>query len=264
VRRSGAEFLIHPTAIIDPSAELADDVTVGPFTMIGPGVQIDSGSILGSHVVIKGPTRIGKQNRIFQFTSLGEDTQDMKYRGEPTRLEIGDRNIIREYCTIHRGTIQDKALTQLGNDNLLMAYTHVAHDCVVGDHVIMANAASIAGHVLVENSAILGGFTLVHQFCKIGQYSFSAMGSIISRDIPPFVLVGGQPTKPHGINAVGLERQGFSQDAIRQIKKAYKIVYKSGLKLDAAIETLEEMVEETPEVGCLVSFLKQTQRSILR
>lgn len=256
--------MIHSTAIIDPSAELADDVSVGPFSMIGPDVQIDSGTVLASHVVVRGPTRIGRNNRIFQFSSVGEDTQDMKYRGEPTRLEIGDRNIIREYCTIHRGTVQDKALTQLGSDNLLMAYTHIAHDCVVGSHVIMANAASIAGHVLVEDHAILGGFTLVHQFCKIGQYSFSAMGSIISRDIPPYVLVGGQPTKPHGINAVGLERQGFSQDSIRQIKKAYKIVYKSGLKLEDAIVTLEEMIEETPDVARIVEFLKRTQRSILR
>ena len=256
--------MIHSTAIIDPSAELADDVIVGPFSVVGAGVRIDSGSILASHVLVKGPTSIGKNNRIFQFSSVGEDTQDMKYRGEPTRLEIGDRNIIREYCTIHRGTVQDKWLTKIGNDNLLMAYTHVAHDCVVGNHVIMANAASIAGHVLVEDFAILGGFTLVHQFCKIGRYSFSAMGSIISRDIPPYVLVGGQPTKPHGINAVGLERQGFSQDAIRQIKKAYKIVYKSGLKLEEAISTLEEMTGDTPEVESLVNFLKQTQRSILR
>jgi UDP-N-acetylglucosamine acyltransferase len=264
VCRSGAEFLIHPTAIIDPTAELAEDVSIGPYSIVGPGVQIDAGTVVGSHVVIKGPTFIGKDNRIFQFSSVGEDTQDMKYRGEPTRLEVGDRNIIREYCTIHRGTVQDKSITQVGSDNLLMAYTHVAHDCVVGDHVIMANAASIAGHVQVESHAILGGFTLVHQFCKIGQYSFSAMGSILSRDIPPYVLVGGQPTKPHGINAVGLERQGFSQDAIRQIKKAYKIVYKSGLKLEASIEALEEMAEETPEVDCMVTFLKQTQRSILR
>ena len=256
--------MIHSTAIIDPSAELADDVIVGPFSVVGAGVRIDSGSILGSHVLVKGPTSIGKNNRIFQFSSVGENTQDMKYRGEPTRLEIGDRNIIREYCTIHRGTVQDKWLTKIGNDNLFMAYTHVAHDCVVGNHVIMANAASIAGHVLVEDFAILGGFTLVHQFCKIGRYSFSAMGSIISRDIPPYVLVGGQPTKPHGINAVGLERQGFSQDAIRQIKKAYKVVYKSGLKLEEAISTLEEMTGDTPEVESLVNFLKQTQRSILR
>jgi UDP-N-acetylglucosamine acyltransferase len=256
--------LIHSTAIIDPSAELADDVSVGPYTVIGPDVQIDSGTTLASHVVVKGPTRIGKNNRIFQFASVGEDTQDMKYRGEPTRLELGDHNIIREFCTIHRGTVQDKALTQVGDHNLFMAYTHVAHDCIVGNHVIMANAASIAGHVLVEDHAILGGFSLVHQFCKIGKYSFAAMGSVISRDIPPYVLVGGQPTKPHGINAVGLERQGFSQDAIRQIKKAYKIVFKSGLKLEDAIAALEEMAEETAEIHCLANFLKQTQRSILR
>lgn len=256
--------MIHSTAIIDPSAELADDVRVGPYCVIGPGVQIDSGTSLASHVVVKGPTLIGKNNRIFQFASVGEDTQDMKYKGEPTRLEVGDNNIIREFCTLHRGTVQDKALTKIGSDNLFMAYSHVAHDCIVGNHVIMANAASIAGHVLVEDNAILGGFSLVHQFCKIGKHSFSAMGSVISRDIPPYVLVGGQPTKPHGINAVGLERKGFSQDTIRQIKKAYKIVFKSGLKLEDAIGALEEMAEETAEIHCLADFLKQTQRSILR
>ncbi len=256
--------MIHSTAIIDPSAGLAHDVSVGPYSVIGPGVEIGAGTTIGPHVVLKGPTRIGKGNRIFQFASVGEDTQDMKYRGEPTRLEIGDRNIIREYCTIHRGTVQDKALTRIGNDNLLMAYTHIAHDCIVGNHVIMANAASIAGHVLVEDYAILGGFSLVHQFCKIGKHSFSAMGSIISRDIPPYVLVGGQPTKPHGINAVGLERHGFSQDTIRHIKKAYKIVFKSGNKLEDAIAELDEMAKEVEEIHCLADFLKQTQRSILR
>lgn len=256
--------MIHSTAIIDSSAELASDVRVGPYCVIGPGVKIDAGSSLESHVVVKGPTLIGKNNRIFQFASVGEDTQDMKYRGEPTRLEVGDNNTIREFCTLHRGTVQDKALTKIGSHNLFMAYSHVAHDCIVGNHVIMANAASIAGHVLVEDHAILGGFTLVHQFCKIGKHSFSAMGSVISRDIPPYVLVGGQPTKPHGINSVGLERQGFSQDTIRQIKKAYKIVFKSGLKLEDAIGALEELAEETAEIHCLADFLKQTQRSILR
>lgn len=264
MRRRGAGFLIHPTAIIDPSSELASDVCVGPYCIIGPNVKIGARTRIESHVVIKGPTSIGEDNRIFQFASIGEDTQDMKYRGEPTRLEIGDRNILREYCTVHRGTVQDKSLTKIGSDNLLMAYTHVAHDCIVGNHVIMANAASIAGHVLVEDFAILGGFTLVHQFCKIGKFSFSAMGSIISRDIPPYVLVGGQPTKPHGINTVGIERRGFSQDAIRQIKKAYKIVYKSGLKLEDAIGQLEEMAAETAELHDMAHFLKQTQRSILR
>lgn len=256
--------MIHHTAIIDPSAELASDVGIGPYSIIGARVQIDAGTSIGPHVVIKGPTRIGKYNRIYQFASVGEDPQDKKYHGENTHLEIGDRNVIREYCTIHRGTAQDKAVTRIGHDNLLMAYTHVAHDCEVGNHVIMANAASLAGHVLVEDHAILGGFSLVHQFCKIGQHSFSAMGSVISRDIPPYVMVGGRPTKPHGINTVGLERQGFSADALRQIRKAYKILYKSGLKLEDAIKMLDEMTAETPEIVCMADFLKQTGRSIIR
>jgi UDP-N-acetylglucosamine acyltransferase len=256
--------LIHPTAIIDPSCELANDVSVGAYAIIGPDVRIDSGTEIGPHAVIKGPSRIGKHNRIFQFASVGEDPQDKKYHGEVTYLEIGDRNIIREYVTVHRGTVQDQGITRIGNDNLLMAYTHVAHDCVLGDHVIMANAASLAGHVRVDDYAILGGFSLVHQFCKIGQHSFSAMGSVITRDILPYVMVGGSPTKPHGINTVGLERQGFSAESIRQIRKAYKTVYKSRLKLEEAIQQLEEMIAETPEIQKMVDFLKQTGRSIIR
>lgn len=256
--------MIDSTAIIDPSAVLASGVTVGPYSVIGAHVEIDEGTTIAPHVVVRGPTRIGRDNKIFQFASVGEDPQDKKYHGEITRLEIGDRNVIREYCTIHRGTVQDKEVTRIGNDNLFMAYTHVAHDCQVGDHVIMANAASLAGHVVVEDHAILGGFSLVHQFCKIGQYSFSAMGSVISRDIPPYVMVGGRPTKPHGINAVGLERQGFDADALRQIRKAYKILYKSGLKLEDAIKMMEEMTQETPEILCMTNFLKQTGRSIIR
>jgi UDP-N-acetylglucosamine acyltransferase len=264
VRVGGVGILIHSTAIIDPSAELAEDVNVGPYAIIGAGVQIDSGTAIGSHAVIKGPTRIGKNNRIFQFGSIDEEPQDKKYRGEITQLEIGDGNVIREYATIHRGTAQDQGITRIGSNNLLMAYTHVAHDCVVGNNVIMANAASLAGHVHVDDCAILGGFSLVHQFCRIGQYSFSAMGSVINRDILPYVMVGGSPTKPHGINNVGLERQGFSPEAIRQIRKAYKIVYKSGLKLDEAIQSLIEMSAEAPEVLRLVEFLQQTGRSIIR
>jgi UDP-N-acetylglucosamine acyltransferase len=260
----GAGVLIHPTAIVDPAAELAGDVSVGPYAVIGSQVAIDAGTEIGPHVVIKGPARIGKNNRIFQFASVGEDPQDKKYRGEVTRLEIGDRNVIREFATIHRGTVQDKGVTRIGHDNLLMAYTHVAHDCLVGNSVIMANAASLAGHVQVDDFAILGGFSLVHQFCKIGQYSFSAMGSVINRDILPYVMVGGSPTKPHGINNVGLERQGFSSEAIRQIRKAYKVVYKSGLKLEEAIQQLAEMAIETPEILRIVDFLKQTDRSIIR
>lgn len=256
--------MIHPTAIIDPSAELAGDVCVGPFTIIGEGVQIDAGTTIGPHVVVKGPTRIGKNNRIFQFGSIGEDPQDKKYRGEVTRLEIGDGNVIREYATIHRGTAQDQGITRIGDGNLLMAYTHIAHDCIVGSNVIMANAASLAGHVHVDDCAILGGFSLVHQFCRIGQYSFSAMGSVINRDILPYVMVGGSPTKPHGINNVGLERQGFSPESIRNVRKAYKIIYKSGLKLDEAIQNLLEMSADAPELLRLVEFLQQTGRSIIR
>jgi UDP-N-acetylglucosamine acyltransferase len=256
--------LIDPRAVIDPSAKLASDVTVGPFTIVGADVEIDSGTTIGPHVVIRGPTRIGRDNKIYQFASVGEDPQDKKYRGERTRLEIGDRNVIREYCTLHRGTAQDKGITQIGNDNLLMAYTHVAHDCIVGDNVIMANAASLAGHVRVGDFAILGGFSLVHQFCQIGPHAFSAMGSVISRDIPPYVMVGGRPTKPYGINNVGLERKGFSSEAIRQIRKAYKTVYMSGAKLEDAIKTIEKMAEETPELVGMADFLKSTGRSILR
>lgn len=256
--------MIDPRAVIDPSAKLASDVTVGPFTIVGADVEIDSGTTIGPHVVIRGPTRIGRDNKIYQFASVGEDPQDKKYRGERTRLEIGDRNVIREYCTLHRGTAQDKGITQIGNDNLLMAYTHVAHDCIVGDNVIMANAASLAGHVRVGDFAILGGFSLVHQFCQIGPHAFSAMGSVISRDIPPYVMVGGRPTKPYGINNVGLERKGFSSEAIRQIRKAYKTVYMSGAKLEDAIKTIEKMAEETPELVGMADFLKSTGRSILR
>lgn len=256
--------MIHSTAIIDPSAELAEGTSVGPYTIIGAKVTIDAGTTIGPHVVVRGSTRIGRDNRIYQFASIGEDPQDKKYHGENTRLDIGDRNVIREYCTIHRGTAQDQEVTRIGDDNLLMAYTHIAHDCQVANHVIMANAASLAGHVTVDDYAILGGFSLVHQFCKIGKHAFSAMGSVISRDIPPYVMVGGRPTKPHGINTVGLERQGFGADAIRQIRKAYKILYKSGLKLEDAIRMLEEMTAATPELDCMGQFLRATGRSIIR
>ena len=256
--------MIHSTAIIDPAAELSEGVSVGPYAIIGPGVSIDTGTEIGPHAVIRGPTRIGKNNRFFQFVSVGEAPQDKKYKGESTSLEIGDDNVIREYSTIHRGTIQDKGITLVGNGNLLMAYTHVAHDCVIGNHVIMANGASLAGHVRVDDYAILGGFSLVHQFCKIGQFSFSGMGSVISRDVLPYVMIGGTPTKPRGINNVGLERHGYSPEVIRQIRKAYKIIYKSGLKLDDAMQSLTEMAVGVTELQCMVDFLRQTDRSIIR
>lgn len=256
--------MIDSRAVINPKAELAEDVKVGPFSIIGPDVQIDAGTEIGPHVVIKGPTSIGKDNHIYQFASIGEDPQDKKYADEVTRLEIGDRNVIREFCTMHRGTLQDQGVTKIGDDNLFMAYTHVAHDCVIGDHVIMANGASIAGHVHVGDHAILGGFTLVHQFTQIGEFSFSAMGSAITQDIPPFVMVGGRPTRPHGINSVGMERNGKSPEVIRQIRQAYKILYKNNLRLEDAIEEMEGMAGESNELSNMVSFLRNVTRGILR
>ena len=256
--------MIDARAIVDPKADLAEDVEVGPFSIIGPDVSIDAGTCVGPHVVIKGPCRIGKNNKIYQFSSIGEDPQDKKYSGEITELEMGDENIIREFCTIHRGTLQDTGTTRIGSHNLFMAYSHVAHDCVIRDHVIMANGASLAGHVHLGEHVILGGFTLVHQFCKIGQYSFSAMGCAVTRDVPPYVLMGGQPTGPRGINSVGLEREGFNTEVIRDIRKAYKVLYKSGLMLDEAIDILNEMSEECTELVCMVEFLNASKRGILR
>ena len=260
----GKLILIDPTAIVDSNAELADDVSVGPFSVIGAGVKIGAGTRIASHVVIKGPTTIGKDNRIYQFTSIGEDPQDKKYAAEITRLEIGDRNTIREYTSMHRGTKQDRSLTKIGNDNLFMAYTHVAHDCVIGNHVIMANGASLAGHVHLHSHAILGGFTLVHQFTQIGQYSFAAMGSAITQDIPPFVMVGGKPTRPHGINSVGMERNGISPEDIRLIRKAYKMIYKTNLRLEDAIDKMEDLAGDSKELSDMVSFLRNVNRGILR
>lgn len=256
--------MIHETAIIDPLASIEADVHIGPFTVIGPDVEIGRGTVIGPHVVLRGPTRIGTDNRIFQFASIGEDPQDKKYQGETTRLEIGHRNVIREYATIHRGTLQDAALTRIGDDNLLMAYTHVAHDCVIGNGTIMANGASLAGHVQVDDFAILGGFSLVHQFCKIGRESFSGMGSVISRDVPPFVMIGGSPTKPRGINTVGMERRGYDPEAVLKVKRAFKILYKSRLKLEEAIEHLEAMAKNSPEIVPILDFLKQSGRSVIR
>ncbi|MGR9106313.1 MAG: acyl-ACP--UDP-N-acetylglucosamine O-acyltransferase [Gammaproteobacteria bacterium] len=256
--------MIHPTAIINPKAELAEDVCVGPYSVIDADVRIDRDTIIGPHVVIRGPSMIGKSNRIYQFASVGEDPQDKKYRQERTFLEIGDGNVIREYCTIHRGTQQDKGITRVGNLNLFMAYVHVAHDCVIGDNVVMANGASLAGHVHLDDFAILGGFTLVHQFSRIGQHSFSAMGSTISRDVPPYVMVGGRPTKPFGINSVGLERKGFSPETIREIRRAYKTLYKAGLRLEEATQVLETMTQDTPEINCMVEFVQKSGRGILR
>jgi UDP-N-acetylglucosamine acyltransferase len=257
-------MLIDSTAIVDSHAELADGVSIGPYSVIGADVKIGAGTVIGSHVVIKGPTSIGKDNRIYQFSSIGEDPQDKKYAAEITRLEIGDRNTIREFTSMHRGTQQDNCVTKIGDDNLFMAYTHVAHDCIIGNNVIMANGASLAGHVHLNNNAILGGFTLVHQFTQVGQYSFAAMGSAITQDIPPFIMVGGKPTRPHGINSVGMERNGISAEDIRLIRNAYKIIYKMNLRLEDAIEKMEELASDSKQLADMISFLRNVSRGILR
>lgn len=256
--------MIHSTAIIHPSAKIASDVKVGAYSCIGENVEIDSGTVIESHVVIKGVTKIGKNNRFFQFCSIGEDCQDKKYAGEPTRLEIGDNNVFRECVTVHRGTIQDQSLTKIGSLNLFMAYVHIAHDCIVGNDNICANNTTLAGHVHVGDHAIMGGLTAVHQFCKIGSYSFSAGGSIVLRDIPPYVMVGGVETSPSGINSEGLKRRGFDKDAILQIKRAYKVLYRNGNRVEEALKIIEEMAQETPQLTLLVDFLSNSQRGIIR
>lgn len=239
-------------------------MSVGAYSVIGADVKIAAGTVIGPHVVIKGPTSIGQHNRIYQFASIGDDPQDKKYAAEVTRLEIGDRNTIREFTSMHRGTQQDNCVTQIGNDNLFMAYTHVAHDCIIGDHVIMANGASLAGHVHLNSHAILGGFTLVHQFTQIGQYSFAAMGSAITQDIPPFIMVGGKPTKPHGINSVGMERNGISAEDIRLIRNAYKMIYKMNMRLEDAIEQMSELSSDSIQLAEMINFLRNVRRGILR
>ena len=256
--------MIHPTAVIDSGTVIGDGVEIGPYAVIGADVTIGEGTVIGPHAVIQGPTSIGRDNRIFQFASIGEAPQDLKYAGEQTRLEIGDRNRIREYVTIHRGTIQDDGVTRIGNDNLLMVSTHVAHDCIIGDHVIMSNGASLAGHVHVQDYAILGGFTLVHQYCTVGAHCFSGMGSGISKDVPPYVLVSGNPAAPHGINSEGLRRRDFPQDEIRAIKQAYKLLYASGLKLAEASAQIRELAESHPGVKAMAEFLEHSRRSIVR
>lgn len=256
--------LIHPQAIVDPSAKLADDVVVGPWTLIGPDVEIGAGTRIESHVVIKGPTKIGANNRIFQFATVGEECQDKKYAGEPTRLEIGDNNIIREGVTIHRGTVQDEGITRVGSHNLLMAYVHVAHDCRIGDHVILANNAACAGHVHVGDHTILGGFTAVHQFCKIGAHVMCGAGTVVLQDIPAYTLATGNPAKPHGINAEGLKRRGFSAETIRTLKQAYKAIYRQNLTLADALVRLSELVETEAQVQPMIDSLQASSRGIIR
>ncbi|MDB5797268.1 MAG: lpxA [Paucimonas sp.] len=260
--------VIHPSAIVDPKAVLDDSVHVGPYSIIGPDVTIGAGTRVGPHVVIEGHTTIGRDNVFYQFSSLGAPPQDKKYKGEPTRLEIGDRNTVREFCTFNTGTVQDAGVTRLGNDNWILAYVHLAHDCQVGSHTIFSNNATLAGHVHVGDHAILSGFAAVHQFCKIGAHAFVGMNASLSQDVPPFVLAGGTPIAARGINVEGLKRRGFSPEEIQGIRNAYKLVYKSGLTLEEAKAALAREEGDdpvaAPHIRALRTFLDGASRGIVR
>jgi UDP-N-acetylglucosamine acyltransferase len=256
--------MIHPTAIVSAKAVIADDVEIGAYCVIGDDVEIGSGTRLGSHVVVNGPTRIGRDNHIYQFASIGDDPQDKKYAGEPTRLVIGDRNTIREFCTFSRGTYQDKGETVVGDDNWVMAYVHVAHDCSVGSNTIMANNTTLAGHVQIGDWAICGGFSGVHQFCKIGAHAFLGMYSGVNRDVPAYTTVSGQPATARGINSEGLKRRGFSAAQIRNIKQAYRIAFRQGKRKDEAIEEIAALATSQPELDLFLDSLRSSERGLAR
>jgi len=256
--------VIHDTAIIDPGAEIGAGVSIGPYSIIGDGVVVGDGSRIGPHVVIKGLTEIGKDNRIFQFASIGDDPQDKKYKGQATRLVIGDRNTIRECCTLNRGTVEDKGVTRLGDDNWLMAYVHVAHDTTVGNDNVLANNCTLAGHVSVGDYAVLGGFSGAHQFCQVGSYAFLGMHSAVNRDVPAYCMVSGQPAVPRGINSEGLRRRGFSSEQIQNIRRAYKVLYRSGLKLEDALAEIERKAASESELEVMVDSLRRATRGIVR
>lgn len=256
--------MIHKTAEIDPRAELAEGVEVGPWTIIGPDVSIGPGTVVGPHVVIRGPTKIGANNHIFQFSSVGEECQDKKYKGEPTLLEIGDNNVIRESCTIHRGTVQDNGITRIGNDNLLMVNVHVAHDVMVGNHTIIANNASLAGHVHVDDFAVLGGYSAVHQFCQIGAHSICGAGSVVLKDVAAFTVVNGNAAAAHGINVEGLRRRGFSKEAITALHRAYRIVFRKGLTVHDAVEEVKMLEYQGPELEVFIQSILLSTRGVVR
>lgn len=256
--------MIHPNALIDPTARLAEGVQVGAFCVIGADVEIGAGTRIDSHVVVQGPARVGRDNRFHSFCVIGGDPQDKKYAGERTSLEIGDRNVFREYVTVSRGTVQDDGTTRIGNDNWIMASVHVAHDCQIGNHIVMANNATLAGHVVVEDWVILGGLTGVHQFCRIGEHAFIGMGSQINADVPPYLMVAGPYAQPRGINSQGLKRRGFSPESISAVKRAYRAVYVSGKPLDQACATLAKMAGECEEVAALLRFIDSRERPLLR
>ncbi len=256
--------MIHPQSIIDPSAKIADDVCIGPFTIIGADVEIDSGTNIASHVVINGPTKIGKDNSIFQFASVGEKPQDLKFKDEPTQLVVGDRNTIREYVTLHRGTPDGNNVTKIGSDNLFMASSHVAHDCIVGDHVVMANATALAGHVVVEDHVILGGYTTVHQFTRIGAHAFTGFSTAIDRDVLPFFTVAGNRARAIGINKEGLKRRGFSTETIRALQDAFKLLIKSSCSHKVALEKVEAIANKDENVRMMLNFLDSSERGWIR
>ena len=255
---------VHPTAIVDPGARLAADVEVGAYSIIGAKVEIGEGTWIGAHVVLDGPMRIGRKNRIFHFASLGAAPQDKKYAGEPTSVEIGDGNTIREYVTINRGTAQDIGVTRLGDDNWLMAYTHLAHDCQVGSHTIFANCTQLAGHVTIEDWVILGGFTGVHQHVRVGAHSFTGIGTHLTQDLPPYVTAAGEEGRPYGLNTNGLKRRGFTPEALAALKRAYRTLYRSGLSLEDAKRELEAQAATSPEVRRFVDFIGTSKRGIVR
>ncbi len=256
--------MIDSRALIDSKAQLDEGVSVGPFSVIGPNVSIESGTWVGPHVVINGPTHIGRDNRIFQFASVGDIPQDKKYRGEESRLTIGDRNTIREYCTINRGTQLDRGVTSVGDDNWIMAYVHIAHDCQVGNHIVFSNGTTLAGHVIIEDHAVLGGFTLVHQFCRIGAYSFCGMGTALNRDLPPYVMASGNLARPYGLNKEGLKRNNFSADTMRALHKAYMMLVGTGAKRAEDQQQLDEFRVQFPAVAHFVKFIETSPRGIIR
>ena len=255
---------IPPTAIVDPKAELAQNVEIGAFSIVGEHVQIDEGTIIDSHVVIKGRTKIGKNNHIYQFCSLGEIPQDKKYAGEPTELVIGNENTIREFCTFNLGTVQDRGVTRMGDDNWIMGYVHIAHDCQVGSHTIFANNAQLAGHVHVDDWVVFGGYSGVHQFCHVGAHVMTAAYSLIVQDVPPFLLVAGNTARPYGLNVEGLKRRGFTPEQLSHLKRAYRALYRSGLKLDEAREELQNIAKDEPEVARFVDFIAASKRGLVR
>ncbi|KPK11044.1 MAG: UDP-N-acetylglucosamine acyltransferase [Acidithiobacillales bacterium SG8_45] len=256
--------MIHPQAVVDPGARIGKEVTIGPFSIIGPDVEIGDNTWIGPHVVINGPSRIGANNKIYQFASLGDAPQHIAYQDEPTQLEVGDNNTIREYVTFNRGTTTGGGVTRIGNGNFFMAYTHVAHDCQIRDNTIFANAASLAGHVEVDDYAILGGFTLVHQFCKIGAHSITAVNTVVFKDIPPYVKAAGYGAKTHGLNLEGMRRRSFDQDIIQQLKEAYRIVYRSGMTTEQALQALKPLAVDSADVARFSDFIEKSERGIIR